>query len=246
MPQEVTIHDLRHPYLQAVLGKRLLRAQTGPSATGEGQPLNRKARRKRRRTRNTPQDAVLAALRGGQTGRIGIPELVVRDLRDRGEDLAAVFAPCPLEGGLLDEFRGARGYSFCWGHIIEHPSQVDGAGDNHEWTNWYFYIEEVWRAAMVLDARNSSTVERSFLDRAVDMYISLVAAKLPSYLDIDEGLSFDLFGISTMPDGAGVRDDWRARAWLAERFVPYVLPQITTRVLDWLSTVRINEKGNVP
>lgn len=175
------------------------------------------------------QHPSLEALRLGHKARIAIPELILRDHRDRGDYLAEVFAPCPMEGGLLDEFRDVWGYAFDWGHVIE--SAADVQPENHRWTEWNFYIEHTWREATHLDSV-FPPIEYSAVDFVVDMYLVELRDALPDYVGLNEGWSYDLFALNTLPNGT--QDDRRARHWLATRFVPHILPRKTALVLRHL------------
>ena len=145
---------------------------------------------------------------------LGIPVPLVRDLLDRGVSPAAILAS---EGSLLAEYHDSRGYAYVWGNVIEARRTAS--------LIWHFIPVELWE---------QTEKARAPAHTAVDLIPQLQPAIVDTLRD---RLLGELVLIGCHPQSRRYAHalfslllveparERRVRRWLANVFLPRLLPQ---------------------
>ena len=151
----------------------------------------------------------------GRTIPLGMPVPLVRDLLDRGVTPAAILAS---ESSLLAEYRGARGYVYAWGNIIEARSARS--------LSWHFVPVELWEQTEKLRRPTRTAVE--LIPELQPAIVESLHDRLPSQLVLtgchpqSRRHAHVLFSLLLVEPTC----ERRVRRWLTVVFLPRVLPKL--------------------
>ena len=151
----------------------------------------------------------------GRTIPLGMPVPLVRDLLDRGVTPAAILAS---EGSLLGEYRGARGYVYAWGNVIEARSARS--------LTWHFVPVELWEQTEKLRRPTRTAVE--LIPELQPAIVESLHDRLPSELVLigchpqSRRHAHAVFSLLLVEPAR----ERRVRRWLAVVFLPRLLPKV--------------------